>query len=609
MLMQAPTLHSASDPDSSTVHTEYVQRLDARRSAFQSLEQLDRRFSNIRLLTFGVLATAVWIGVTQELTALLWGLAPFALFFFWLVVRHDRIIHQRERAGRAVRFYERGLQRLEDRWMGSGTSGSRFSDPHHPYSGDLDLFGNGSVFELLCTARTVAGETCLAEWLLSSAAPVTARQRQESVQELLPRLDLREEMAILGEEVASAVRPEALTQWGRESVDLPSGPIRMAVFGMSGLVFCGFVAWGMGYTVLPLLVTAGIAQIFNLTLAKRVKKVLHGLDRPVHDLSLLTGLLERIEREPFQSPLLRALETSLGADTTPASVRIARLRTLMEYYESRQNMLVAPFLEAMLWSTHFAYAIEGWRKANGASLPIWIHAVAEFEALSALANYAHEHPADIFPDVLDAGVEFTATGLAHPLISAAQAVRNDVHIGEDRRLLVVSGSNMSGKSTLLRAVGVNIVLALAGGPVRAHSLRVSPLSLGASLRTQDSLQAGISRFYAEIQRLRQIVDLAREKPPLLFLLDEILHGTNSHDRRIGAEAVLRSLLAEGAIGFVTTHDLALTQIVKDTTLAAVNVHLEDQMEDGKMSFDYQLRPGVVEKSNALELMRAVGLRV
>ena len=234
---------------------------------------------------------------------------------------------------------------------------------------------------------------------------------------------------------------------------------------------------------------------------------------------------------------------------------------------------------------------------------------AQFEALSSLASYAYECPADPFPELRETGPFLEAERMAHPLLSETAAIRNSVSFGENRRLYVVSGSNMSGKSTFLRTIGANVVLALAGAPVRAESFILSPLQIGASLQTNDSLQAGISRFYAELLRLRQILDLTENPPAPLFLLDEILHGTNSHDRLIGAEALLRSLVAKGAIGLATTHDLALADISQDASLRAANVHFEDSVTDGKMSFDYRLRSGVVEKSNALELMRSVGLNV
>src|SRR5262249_13651944 len=239
----------------------------------------------------------------------------------------------------------------------------------------------------------------------------------------------------------------------------------------------------------------------------------------------------------------------------------------------------------------------------------WLGVVGQFEALCALATYAYENPADPFPEVVEGGPCYEGEALGHPLIPTVRCVRNDLRLGEDLRVLVMSGSNMSGKSTMLRPVGVNAVLALAGAPVRAARLRLSPLVVGATLRIQDSLQAGRSRFYAELLRVRQVVDLSRGRPPLLFLLDEIFHGTNSHDRRLGAEAVVRGLVEHGAIGLITTHDLSLTHIVEVLAPRAANVHFADHFENGQMVFDYKMRPGVVQHSNALALMRAVGLEV
>jgi DNA mismatch repair ATPase MutS len=238
----------------------------------------------------------------------------------------------------------------------------------------------------------------------------------------------------------------------------------------------------------------------------------------------------------------------------------------------------------------------------------WLAAMGELEALSDLAGYAYEHPDDPFPEVVDEGPRFDGEGLGHPLLPVERSVRNDLRLG-DVRLMIVSGSNMSGKSTLLRTVGVNAVLALAGAPVRATRLRLSPLAVGACMRVQDSLQEGLSHFYAEIKRLRQLVDLGGGPLPLLFLLDEVLHGTNSHDRRIGAAALIRGLVDAGGVGLVTTHDLALAQIAEELGPRAANVHFEDHLEGEKIVFDYRLRPGVVRKSNALALMRAVGLQV
>jgi DNA mismatch repair ATPase MutS len=268
--------------------------------------------------------------------------------------------------------------------------------------------------------------------------------------------------------------------------------------------------------------------------------------------------------------------------------------------------LIGPLL---LWDVHLVYAIERWRRTSGPAVRRWLAAVGEIEALSSLAAYHYEHPHDVFPELVDGALCFEGTALGHPLLNEAVTVRNDVRLDGKLQVLVVSGSNMSGKSTLLRTVGVNAVMALAGAPVRARALRLTPLNLGASIRIQDSLQTGVSRFYAEVTRLGAIMRRATESPPVLFLIDELLHGTNSHDRRIGAEAIVRGLIDRGAIGLVTTHDLALAQVADALGGRGANVHFQDELEDGQMRFDYKMRHGVVEKSNAIELMRSVGLDV
>jgi DNA mismatch repair ATPase MutS len=296
------------------------------------------------------------------------------------------------------------------------------------------------------------------------------------------------------------------------------------------------------------------------------------------------------------------------------SAAIQRLHRLSELLEWERNIIFAPIAALGSWSVHVAAAIESWRREFGRRVPEWLAIAGEYEALSSLAAYAYEHPSDPFPIVTDdlenadGPAVFEGARLGHPMVPASRMVRNDVVLAREVRMLIVSGSNMSGKSTLLRTVGINTVLAMAGAPVRAERLTLSPLAAGATLHIQDSLQAGRSRFFAEITRIRRISDLAAGKQPrLMFLLDEILQGTNSHDRRIGAAAMVRNLVDRGAIGLITTHDLALTAIADETGGRAVNVHFDDEFREGQLVFDYRLKPGPVTRSNALELMRAVGL--
>lgn len=587
----------------------YRIRFDERAAAAAVALRRERLLSNLRLAVFAAGAVVAWLVFGPREASLAW-LAPPVVAFVALVMGHDRVIHRRAEMERAAAFYERGLARLEDRWAGDGESGARFLDAEHLYAGDLDLFGPGSLFELLSTARTRMGEDTLASWLLEPADPGEIRARQEAVAELRPRLDLREDLARLGADVRAGVDPEVLGAWA----SAPAAPVShlargLAVALVALQIAAGLAWWKLGVGAIPFLVVLLAEGIFAARLRPRVVAVVRAAGRPARDLALLSRLLERIEAERFESPRLLALRRSLDCDGEPPSRRVARLRRLLELLEARQNQLFAPVAALLLWATQLALAIDAWRKVSGAAVPRWLAAVGEFEAFCALASHAYEHPLDPFPEIVDEGPRYEAESLGHPLLPENRGVRNDLTLGDTMRLLVVSGSNMSGKSTWLRTIGTNAVLAFAGAPVRAKRMTLSPLAIGSSLRILDSLQSGASKFYAEITRIGAIVARAKGERPLLFLLDEILNGTNSHDRRIGAEAIVRSLVERGAVGLVTTHDLALAKIADELAPKARNVHFEDQLVDGEMRFDYRLRPGVVARSNALALMRAVGLDV
>lgn len=527
-----------------------------------------------------------------------------------LIVTHVRVSARVDWARQSVKYYKARLRRLAGDWAGHGRVGERFRDPEHPYAEDLDLFGRGSLFEMISTARTSSGESTLARWLLAPAAPMDIKARQEAVIELRDRLDLRHDLALTGEHLRTETDPTGLSQWGAGRPLLLFRNDRLVLFLCSLAALATFLGFFAGLlTLRPFLGMVVVNTALMAWVAKRALAATHAVDTPVRDLALMAVLLARLEREQFQTPALAALHRTFTTDSTPASVRIARLRRLVEMLDSAHNMFFAPVAFVLLWVPQFALAIEAWRRRNGAAVNQWIAALGELEALCSLAGYLYEHPSAVFAEFVDRGPLFEANGLAHPLLPESSAVPNDLTLATSCPLLIVSGSNMSGKSTLLRAVGLNTVLAWAGAPVRARSLRVSPLTLGASIRTLDSIQEGRSRFFAEITRLRQITALTEQDRPVLFLLDELLSGTNSHDRRIGAEAILKGLVSRGAAGLATTHDLALTQIAESMAPRAANVHFEDVLEAGQMRFDYRLRQGVVTHSNALELMRSIGLDV
>ena len=601
----------------------YSRLLDERRA------EIARRDKHHRMLGYLKVASAVLVGLTLwmalvHIFSVLWVFLPAALLA-GLSVFHEHMLRQVERRRRAERYFERALARLDGNWAGTGEAGERYLDAAHPYAQDLDVFGKGSLFELLSTARTHIGEDTLARWLLAPADPETVQSRHEAVNELRPRLDLREDLAIVAEEARTGVNPISLAAWGEAAPLMEGRWGRAGIFALSALGALGLAAFftfdadRLGLVELSepnavllrdfFFAALVINGYFLYTVRKRVSAIVAAVEESAHELKLLSEVLVRLEQDNFYSPLLAGLRASLDSEGDPPSKRLARLNRWMELLDSNHHWLVRLLEPFVLWTAHVAFAVENWRRHNGAAVRRWLTATGEIEALCSLASHAFEHPADPFPEFTAESPWLEAEGVSHPFLPEASAVRNDVRIGGELRLLVVSGSNMSGKSTLLRTLGINAVLAQAGAPVRARRLTMSPLAIGASIRITDSLQGGVSRFYAEILRLRQILDQTGRALPVLFLIDEFLHGTNSHDRRIGAEALARGLVERGAIGLITTHDLALADIADELGARADNVHFEDQIENGQIHFDYALRPGVVRKSNAIELMRSVGLEI
>lgn len=540
-------------------------------------------------------------------------------------ILHERVL----RAMRTVRqrkgFYQRGLERLEGRWAGTGRQGEPFLEASHPYARDLDLFGKASLFELLCTARTSAGERRLADWLLAAAPIEEIKQRQTAIRELAPMTDFQERMALAGEDVQTegARTPEALATWAEAGRNHAGGAVWMRALAIALAIgwaasvllwllsrLGGVPLWEWGWVAASLTVlNAALSYAWRKGLAEAAEAV----EAAGQELPLLAAVFAAIERENFRSEKLAALQARLRASGAAPSRAIAKLNDYREWIVGAHNLMVQAVDPLLFWSQQWVWAAERWRARYGAAVREWMSASAEIEALLSLAIFAREHPDYIFPEFAPEGPFLEGDELAHPLISG-QAVGNNVKLGRASadadaglRLIIISGPNMAGKSTFTRSVGVNAVLAQAGAPVRARRMVLSELQVAASICILDSLAGGLSRFYAEITRLKQIYDLTGRDLPVLFLLDELLSGTNSHDRRVGTESIVRGLLRHRAIGIVTTHDLALTEIVSSLDGKAANYHFGDTFREGKLSFDYHLSPGIAETTNALQLMQSIGL--
>jgi len=586
---------------------EYKQRLRDRELRVAQFDRIDKRVGNVRLVIVIAALVAAWLSFARGAFSGWWLLVAMGGFVV-IAVYHAGVQRRRLCAMRAVEFYRRGLARIEDRWARTGSAGERFDTGESLYATDLDLFGRGSLFELLSQARTRMGENMLANWLLGPAAVATIRERQEAVGELRGRLDLREDVAVLGEDVKAAVHAEALVEWAESPNLLEKRWVRWVAVLLAAVAVGMAVVWGMTGEKIPFFAVVLVEGVVVLRLRRRVQAVLHGTERALEDLQLLSAMLGRLEREEFETARLKEIRVRMASHRVEGSKAIARLGTIVQYIYSLDNPIVRLLDIPLMYSVQCAFAAEAWRRDHGAAVRMWLDGVGEMEALLSVAAYSYERPEDVFPELIEGTPCFEADGVGHPLIPAATCVRNDVRVCGERRVLLISGSNMSGKSTLMRAVGLNTVLAMAGAPVRSRRLRLTPLQVGASILINDSLQEGSSRFYAEITRLRKICDLAEGGLPVLFLLDELLQGTNSKDRMAGAEGVVQALLERGAIGLISTHDLALTGI-GGAAGRLYNVHLQDEIADGKMKFDYTLRDGVVTKSNGIELMRLIGLKV
>ena len=615
-------------------------------------ELADGRLAAVRGLLFaaavGVLVAAWFTGLSAW-----WAAVPAAAFVVAAAV-HGRVAERLSHARRAVRHHERAVARLTPGAPPAGVDrdpgrSSRFApdadhpdadhpdadhpDADHPYAGDLDLFGPRSLFARLDLTRTDAGGASLAAWLCGPTTPAVVAARQDAVEELRDDLLLRERLDLLRdprpprppavhEEVPPATEPAPVAK-----------PARVAAVLLGGAVAAAAVWWlVLGGGIGPLLL-AGSAQGSLLWWHRERVTAAAGYAAGLGGGSgLLAAVLGLLEEARFETPLLVRTRDAAFAGGVRASAAVARLdRTTRRLENCLSNQFLLPFSVALALPLHHAHAVARWRLRFGDRLPAWTGAAATFESLLALARWRFERPDCVRPtlaDSDDAGPHFTATGLGHPLLPAADCVRNDLRLsagpgGDAPALLVVSGSNMSGKSTLLRAVGVNAVLAQAGAAVCADRLSLTPLRAAGVMRVSDSLAEGRSLFFESVRRLRAVLDAAAScrtdgsAPPVLFLLDEILQGTNSADRLTGAGAVLRTLLDRGAIGLVTTHDLALTAITDefnapcDTGFGgagrARNVHFRDTLAGGRMTFDHTLRDGVVPRSNALELMRLVGI--
>ena len=619
--------------------SEQLQKLEARQQLYREREQRfseqarqlgarSRLFSNLRGLSFAVLVVLTIVAFVQGQFLPAGPIALLALLTFAaLIFGHARVLSEEDDKRRRARVNQDALARVSATWASLPENGARFASEQHPYAGDLDVFGDNSLFQRINVAHTRYGQLRLADFLRNPAAPNAIRERQRAVRALSDELELRQELEALS--LAVVERPTDEQNKKQPGLSEPPDPEPLLRWAESEPELSSDALMKFGAPVLPTLVVVGIVLdvqwglpafvwlvpfIGNFFLLMRAKGV---TDRVFNAVSATEGaflrygaMLELIEKCRVKADLIESLQQRLMSGQQRPSAGMKEFRKKVGWFDLRHNGLVHPFAALfLLWDINCVLALERWQRRSGRAARGWFEALGEFEALSSLAGLVHDEPASTFPEIVEGATLFEATELGHILIDPRRRVSNDVALSSAGRALLVTGSNMSGKSTFLRAMGLAAVLAFAGAPVPARSLRISPLAVRTSIRISDSLGSGVSHFYAELNKLKAVVDATEGTLPVFFLLDEILHGTNSRERQIGARWVLSELLERSAIGVVTTHDMALCRLSDELMTRVEQVHFRESVENDEMTFDYKLRPGPVTAGNALRLMRLLGVGV
>jgi hypothetical protein len=570
----------------------------------------------------GFAASAIWATERGLPSSLPWIAVASTLLiaFFALIIVHNDVSQRCDWHDRRARLNDEGLARLARDWEALPTTDAVAADAGHPFAGDLDVFGRASLFSLVGTVATPPGRHTLRSWLLRPATPATVRARQAAITELAPLVDIREEITLRGRTIPplSEAAVEVFLTWAESDPWLstrthvvwmarllPLTTLTLVALNIAGLV--PYMAW---------LASIVVNLAFTFRFAKRIHSRFDRAFSRESAFQEYAGIFRILSTTSFGAPSLVRLQKMMTSDEMSAHVQMKRLHRLEGLAAVRYAMLHGVIQALTLWDFHVLVRVEKWQGRVGRYARRWLAALGEADALAALAGLRFDHTDWAFAQMIEDGAPaLEATDLGHPLLRDDARVDNDVKLGPPGRFLFVTGSNMSGKSTLLRAIGTNVVLAGAGAPVCASSLRLPPVRLATSMRVHDSLQQGLSQFMAELQRLRDIVEAAREVEldggiTLLYLLDDIFQGTNTEERRIAARKVVARLLAAQTIGAVTSHDLNLAD-TPPLSSARIPVHFTETIEqddDGpKISFDYRLRPGLATSRNALKLLEIVGL--
>ncbi len=598
----------------SSAETTYLERVASAKERLAQLDARGGRLANLRLATFLAAAGLALATIFGFLPG--WGflsaLGTMGIYAA-LAVRHAKVIREERTVKTLLLLNERGLARLAGKWRDFPSQGEKYRVEGHLYVGDLDVFGHGSLFQRLDETSTQAGEKLLAGWLAEptkSAKEIISRQA--ALKELAGLIDFRQRLVSETRQVvAQKADPSKFIRWVENGSSISSLKWAFALAHVLPLVTFGLWVGVQARVLLDWVpyVGLGLQIAIVVVTSPKLAAMYAQLAMGEQGFVQFEHTFEAIDAQPFSDPLLRQLKAGLSTGGPAVSQRLKRFERLHGFASLRSAKEVHWLVNALLlWDLHFLFRIERWRSELGTGVRGWFDSLSQLEALSSMATWAYENPGCAWPEVDEGPVHFEAKALGHPLLD--HPVLNDVVLEGPGTAVVITGSNMSGKTTLMRAMGLNTILALAGMPVCARALKVSVSQVLTSMRVNDSLERGVSYFYAEVQRIKAVLDAAKAHPGhTLFLLDELLMGTNTRERQIASRELMRMLLSTGASGALTTHDLSLTELANYPGVKVRNVHFRDLEKDGEMTFDYVLRDGVVQTTNALEVLRRAGVDI
>lgn len=596
--------------DMQAIYQERIEKLEAE---LEKVKLNAKRLPLFRLLTLGLAIGLLFILYPIEPFLGWFGLIG-GLFAFGKVIQRDIKVNKQIKRLEVLLLIN--TQELELNSLGGDRDGfdggDEFIDKKHRYIHDLDIFGDSSIFKLVNRTTSRPGKELLAIWLSDKANNETIKARQEAIKELGEKVDWRHEFRTAGMlHKNTGLSHETILEWLEED---------------NKFVNKKALVWAT--TILPIVTVAvGIASIFFISeyffyglltlqggliwkFKEDIASVYAKTSRQVGLLRSYSDLIGQIEKEEFNSALLIQIKEKLKAGERTASGNIDTLVRYLNYLDYKLNILVyIPLALIGMWDFQWLIRLERWKNLHGKKVENWFEALAEFEALSSLANLNYNYPNWVLPEISEEELVVEGKALGHPLIPEFQRISNDVNIDKKGKILLVTGSNMAGKSTYLRTVGVNMVLAHAGAPVCAESFTVSQTGIFTSMRISDSLEDNTSSFYAELKRLKAVIEVVESGENIIFLLDEILRGTNSNDRHVGSEALIRQMIKANGAGILATHDLELGRLESEYPDNIENWSFDVQVDGEELYFDYKIHPGICTSLNASILMKKMGIKV